>query len=78
MQKKTQKNLKIGRLIAIFVCLTKIQKRVNKNEKQMRLSAIFELKQKNVICISKPGQNIISLLKQNIQIPSSLSSDRHH
>ena len=39
---KNAKLFKIGRVIAIFVRISKIQKRVNKNEKQMRCSAIFE------------------------------------
>ena len=76
VEKKFLKILKIGQVIAIFVRLTKIQKRVNKNQENA-FSAIFELTPKNVFFIyfGQSGQNIMSLLNWNIQIPPPLSTD---
>ena len=60
-------------------CLTKIQIRVNKNEE----NAVFghcwiDTKKSYFIHFCQSGQNIMSLLKRNIQIPPPLSTDWHH
>ena len=70
------KILKIGRVIAIFVPLTKIQKRVNKKQENAFFGDfLIDTKKSYFIHFFKPGQNIMSLLKQNIQIPPPLSTD---
>ena len=73
---KMCKKLKIGRVIAIFVRLTKIQKRVNKNQENAFFGHfLIDTKKSYFIQILKPGQNIMGLLKRNIQIPPTLSTD---
>ena len=72
------KILKIGLVIAIFVCLTNIQKRVKKNQERAFFGHFLTGPKKSYsIQIFKSGQNIVSLLKRNIQIPPPLSTDWH-
>ena len=72
VEKKCAKILKIGRVIAIFVRLTKILKQV---KKKSRKGVFLDTQKSYFIQIFKPGQNIMSLLKRNIQIPPPLSTD---
>ena len=75
-EKQNAKILKIGRVIAIFVRLTKIQKQVKKNkEKAFYGHFLIYTKKSYFIQIFKPGQNIMNLQKRNIQIPPPLSTD---
>ena len=73
---KKIKNLKIVRVIAIFVHLKKVQKRVKRiQERAIFGHFLLDTKRSYLIKIFKPGQSIMSLLKRNIQIPPPLSTD---
>ena len=68
--------MKNGRVITIFVRLKKIKKQVNKNQENAFYGHFWiDTKKSYFIHFFKPGKNILSLLKQNIQIPSPLSTD---
>ena len=79
VEKKIATILKFGRVIAIFVPLSKIQKRVKKNQERAFFVPFLNRHQKNYyIQFFKPGQNIMSVLRRNIQIPPPLSTGFWH